>query len=260
MVICHLGVIENLFGFQQCSSCQRGCKCLVIAQTFQNSGAFGIDIITQIGSVYTWIGSHFLLIQGLDNFQRFISGIGKFLVTFHLQRSQVKQAERCLPPLLLGDTCHCKRRILNLRQQSKPTLVVGNGVDTSILFFFFRFLAGSYGLFLLLGFQYQLLLAFPDNGRESSISIDGFQLPVLLGNKMLYFQLTVYNQCQCRRLHTADRKYLSVLPILHGVEAGGIHPQQPVANGTRESGFVQRLEIRRIAQLGKALADSLFRQ
>ena len=55
----------------------------------------------------------------------------------------------------------------------------------------------------------------PEDGGESGISIDGLQFPVLLGNKILYFQLTVYNQRQCRRLHTADRKYLPVLPILH---------------------------------------------
>ena len=116
VVVCYLRVIENLFGLQQCSSCQRGCKCLVITQTFQDAGAFGIDVITQIGSVYTWIGSHFLLIQRLDDFQRLISGIGKLLVTFHLQRSQVKQAEWRLPPLFLGDIRHGKRRILNLVQ------------------------------------------------------------------------------------------------------------------------------------------------
>ena len=114
--------------------------------------------------------------------------------------------------------------------------------------------------FLLLGFQYQFLLTFPEDGGESGISIDGLQLPVLLGNKILYFQLTVYNQCQRRCLHTTDRKHLPVLPVFYGIKTGGIHPQQPVADGTRQACFVQRLEIRRIAQLGKALADSLLRQ
>lgn len=108
--------LSKPFGLQQCSSCQRGCKCLVITQTFQDAGAFGIDVITQIGSVYTWIGSHFLLIQRLNDFQRLISGIGKLPVAFHLQRSQVKQAEWRLPPLFLGDIRHGKRRILNLVQ------------------------------------------------------------------------------------------------------------------------------------------------
>lgn len=72
--------------------CQRGCKCLVITQTFQDARAFGIDVITQIGSVYTWIGSHFLLIQRLDDFQRLISGIGKLLL--HSTCKEVKSNKR----------------------------------------------------------------------------------------------------------------------------------------------------------------------
>ena len=74
------------------------------------------------------------------------------------------------------------------------------------------------------------------------------------------FQLPVDNQGQRRGLHPSDGKHLTVLPVLHRIEPRGVHAQQPVTDGPAQSRLVERLEIRVVVQLGKALADGLFRQ
>ena len=123
-------------------------------------------------------------------------------------------------------------------QQSKPTFAVGNGVDA---------------------FQYQFFLTFPEDGRKGSVPIHGFQLPILFRNKILYFQLAVYNQCQRRRLHTTDGQHLTVLSVLQRVEAGGVHAEQPVTDGTAQSGNVKRLVFALVFQLAESLPYRLVR-
>ena len=64
-------------------------------------------------------------------------------------------------------------------------------------------------------------------------------------------------------LHASDGEGLRaataiVVAIFKGVEAGGIHAQEPVANGTAESGFIEPLIVALGAQTGKTFADGFF--
>ena len=77
---------------------------------------------------------------------------------------------------------------------------------------------------------------------------------------MVNFCLSVDDQCQRRRLNTTDGEYLTILTIAQRIEAGCIHAQQPVPNGTRQSCLIELVEGSLFFQLLEALADCLFRQ
>ena len=258
MVVRHFRVIEHLLRLRQSSSVQRSSQCLVIAQSLQYAGTFGIDVVTQESGIYTRIGRYFLLVKRLDGFQRLIGGESEFPVALHLQGSQVEQTGRSLFPVLAGDVRYGKRRILYLFQQSLTPLPVCDRFYSPVIFGFGSF--GGCPFFLFFRFQHQFLIALAENGGEGGVAIHRLQFPVLLGNEVLYFELSVYDERERRRLHTSDGKYLPVLPVLHGVQAGGVHAQQPVTDGTRKPRLVQRLEIGRIPQFGKPFADGFFRQ
>ena len=63
------------------------------------------------------------------------------------------------------------------------------------------------------GFPFFLFGEFTLGCGEGRIPVDGFQLPVRFGLEIIYLCLAVYNQCQCRCLDAADRKYLPVLSV-----------------------------------------------
>ena len=260
VVVGHLRVVEHFLRFQQGGACQ-GCRQrLVVAQPLQDARTLGIDVIAEEGGIDTRIGGDLLLIQRLNDFKRLVGRVGELLVALHLQGGQVKEAGRRFLPLLLGDGGYGERGVLDLLQQGKSAFVVGDGVDAAVLLLLLGLLAGGDGLFLLLGLQHQLFLALSDDGGEGGVAIEGLQFPILLGDEVLDFQLAVHNQRQRRCLHAADGEHLAVLPVLHGVEAGGVHAQQPVADGARQARLIQGLEVRRIPQLGESLADGLFGQ
>ena len=191
MVVCNLRIVEHFLRLRQRSSIQRGGQCLIITQTFQYAGAFGIDVVTEESSIDTRVGRYFLLVKRLYGFQRFVGGESKLLVALHLQGRQVEQTGRSLFAVLTGDVRYGKRRILYLLQQSHSALPVGDGFYPPVFFGFCGFGGGS--LFLLFRFQYQFFITFAENGGESGIPIHCLQFPVLFGNKVLYFELTVYD-------------------------------------------------------------------
>jgi len=77
---------------------------------------------------------------------------------------------------------------------------------------------------------------------------------------MFNLVLAVHDQGEGRSLHSPDRQDLSVLSIFQRVETGGIHPEQPVAVGSAQSGLVEGLELRLILQVVETLADGFFSQ
>ena len=51
---------------------------------------------------------------------------------------------------------------------------------------------------------------------------------------------------------------MAVVGIFQSVEPGCIHSENPVADGTRESGMVERIEVALRAQLLEAFADTFI--
>ena len=94
-------------------------------------------------------------------------------------------------------------------------------------------------------------------GGEGGVTIHGCQDPIRLRLEVLDLLLTVHDEGEGRGLYTADAEHLTVLTIPEGIEAGGVHTQQPVADGTGESCQVERLVVGLVFQVGKAFADGL---
>ena len=198
VVIGHFGIIKNLFGFIDFGSEQRLRKQFVIFQTFEDIRYFWIHVIAQIRGIHTRIGGVFLFVEALNCFQRVIRRITELFIAFHLQRCKVKQARRILISFFGRDISHHKgsglhrfQKSLSLFHAGKPTF--GSG--------------------------------------KSGVAVNGFQFPVRFRFEILNFQLSIDNQCQCRCLHPSDGKYLAVLCVFKRVKPGGIHAQQPVADG-----------------------------
>ena len=252
MVICYLRIIEYFFRFRQWSTCQRSCQHFIIPKAFQYSGTLGIDIVTQKSGIDTRISGYFLFIKGLNQFQRFVGRVSKLLITLYLKGSQVEQTRSVLLSIFLTDAGDNKRKILDTFYQGFSLLPIGNRINAGIVYLLLStvlFFFGSY-----------FFIAFPDESRKSRIPIIRFQFPVLFRLEVSNFQLTIDNQCQCRGLYTTDGKYLFILTVFNCVKTGRIHPQQPVPHCTGKSGFVQRLEIRLVFQLGKSFTNGFFGQ
>ena len=171
---------------------------MVVDQGRQYARYFGVDVVAQEGGVDTRVGGYLLLIERLDNLQGILGRIGVFLVALDLQTGQVEEPGWGLFPLFGDDIGHGKGEALDFLQEILSLL---------------------------------LALEPPLGYREGGVAVDGFQLPVRLGNKVLYLELPVDNQGQRRGLYPTDGEYLPVLPVFEGIKPGGIHAQQPVADG-----------------------------
>ena len=195
---------------------------LSLEEAVHDLRTLGIDIVAEEGGINTRIGGQLHLVELLDEVERHLGRKAELTVAVHLQRGEVVERRRLLLAVLL--------------------LYVGDGEGTA--------LDGGKGLLALL-LAGELAL----RSSEGGVAIDGGQHPVGLGLEVVYLLLAVDDEGECGCLHTTDAEHLSVLPVLDGIEARGIDAEQPVADGTRESGEVERLIFRLVLQLGKALTD-----
>ena len=113
-----------------------------------------------------------------------------------------------------------------------------------------------------IGFALLIVVGFKAGG-EGDIAIDGREHPVGFGLEVLNLVLPLHNHGEGGGLHAPDGERLRsataiVVAIFKGVEAGGIHAQEPVANGAAESGFVKPLIVALGAQTRKTFADGFF--
>ena len=76
-------------------------------------------------------------------------------------------------------------------------------------------------------------------GGKLGVAIDSGEYPVWLGNKVVDFLLSVYDEGKGRGLHPADAEHLSVLTIFQCIKSGGVHTENPVADGTGKSGKIE---------------------
>ena len=227
MVVGDLAVVEHLLALGQLLARQRRGVFGVVGQFRQDARALRIDIVAQIGGIHTRIGGVFLLVEALDGLQGLVGRHVVFLVAFHLQRGQVVEPRRGFGAFLGGNIGHSKLFPFNALQV---------------------FLAVFHGAILAL------------SGRECRIPINGRQHPIGLWLEVHDFVVTVDNQGQSWGLHPANGQHLAVLAIFQGIESCGVHAQQPVTNGTRESSLIKRLIISLVFQCLEALTDGLLGQ
>ena len=76
-------------------------------------------------------------------------------------------------------------------------------------------------------------------GGKLGVAVDGGEYPVRFGNEVVDFLLAVYDEGKGRGLHPADAEHLSVLAVFQCVKSGGIHTENPVADGTGKSGKIE---------------------
>ena len=76
-------------------------------------------------------------------------------------------------------------------------------------------------------------------GGKLGVAVDGGEYPVRFGNEVVDFLLAVYDEGKGRGLHPADAEHLSVLTIFQCVKSGGVHTENPVADGTGKSGKIE---------------------
>ena len=172
--------------------------------------------------------------------QRVVSRVAELAVALHLQRCQVEQSGRSLLSLFLLDVGDGEGQGPDALQQSLALFPVGYRVDARVWPVGCGLASGGLPLLFLGG---QVLVTLPDDGREGGVAVDRAQLPRLLGDEVLYLQLAVDDECQRGGLHPPDGQHLPPLAILQGVQARGVHAQQPVADGPAQPGLVERLEV-----------------
>ncbi len=67
--------------------------------------------------------------------------------------------------------------------------------------------------------------------------------------------MALYEQGEGRGLHTPYRQHFARFGVLQRIQPGGIHPQNPVADCTRQPGMIQVVEIGSGPQLPETLTD-----
>ena len=195
-----------------------------LVETVQRLRTLRIDIIREILRVHTGIGGVFPFIECLDKVEGHLRREAELTVAVHLQRGEVVKLRGLFLALLLLHLCHGKRFPLD-SSKSLLTLLLRRELTLS--------------------------------RRKYRVTIDGGKHPVRFGFEVLDLLLPVDNQSECRCLHTSDGEHLPVLSVFEGIETCGIHTQQPVTDGTRQSRHIQRLVVSLVLELRETLADSL---
>ena len=224
VVVGHLGGVEDTLGLDEGLPGYRSHQFVIALEPVHDAWTLGIDVVGEELGVDTRVSSELLLIERLDNVKRHLGRVTELLVAVYLERGEVVEVGWGFGSLLLLHACHSE----------------GFALD------------GGKGLLALFaGGEFALCRS------KLSVAIYRRQYPIWLGFELVYLLLSVNDKCQRGSLHSADAQHLSVLSILERIESGGVHTQQPVAHGSRESGQVERVVIFLLAQLGKAFAYGL---
>ena len=216
MVVGYLAIIENLLALRQfLADC---CELLDEREVFllthdlclthsvQNLRTFRIDIVGQELGVYTRISGVLLFVETLDELQRNIGRVSKLLVAIHLQRGEVVEMRWRLVSLFLAYICNREG-------------FAGDGTESFLAFLFTGKLAAG--------------------GGKLGVAVDGGEYPVRFGNEVVDFLLAVYDEGKGRGLYPADAEHLSVLTVFQCIKSGGVHTENPVADGTGKSGKIE---------------------
>ena len=253
MVVRHLRIVEYFFPLRQYGTAQ-GLQQLAVAScdAVEDTFAFRIKVFAEVSRIYARVSRIFFLVEALYELQSLVCGVAELLIAFHLQTCEVEEAGRGFRTVLAVDALDDKGCLADLFQRSKSLLLGGEGHAA---------VAAGPGRGLFVGFAG----AFGAGriGCEEGVAIARGQDPEWFGLKLLYLLLALHDKGQRRRLHAADgerRHAASAVAVLECVQAGGVHAQEPVADGPAQAGFVHPLVFILWLQVGKALAYAFFCQ
>ena len=225
MVVCNLLVIKHRCLLAQFLTHQRLGELFVRSDSCKNLRHFRIYIVRQKSGVHPWVGGQFLLIQALNNLKRLLGAVTKTLVALHLQACKVKQFGAALLAILSLHTRNLKRLAFYICQ----------------------------GLFCVF-FLIKPALFY----TEGYIAIHSFQLPIRLRHKVFNLLLPLDHKRKRRCLHTPHAENALAVGELYGVESGGVYTKKPVSYGTGTSCRIERVKLRGVIKVVKALSYSLF--
>ena len=220
MVVGHLGGVEHFFRLLQLRAAERLEEFAVgVGNAVEDGFALGIDIVGQEGGVDAGIGGEFVFVELLNDLQGLFGTVAQLLVALHLQSGEVEEPRWGFRPFLFRHLGHGERCPFDGLQSGLRFLAVGEPSFGS------AFLGRS------------LLIVALHACREGGVSIDGGEHPIGFGAEVLDFELAMDDEGQRGGLHAADGEGLCTLASvvvakLQGVEARGVHAQQPVADGT----------------------------
>ena len=247
VVVGHLGGVKHFFRLLQLRAAERLEEFAVgVGNAVEDGFALGIDIVGQEGGVDAGIGGEFVFVELLNDLQGLFGTVAQLLVALHLQSGEVEEPRWGFRPFLFRHLGHGERCPFDGLQSGLRFLAVGEPSFGS------AFLGRS------------LLIVALHACREGGISIDGGEHPIGLRAEVLDFELAMDDEGQRGGLHAADGEGLCALASvvvakLQGVEARGVHAQQPVADGTAQPGLVEPLIVGLRTEAGEALTDGLFR-
>ena len=171
MVVGHLRIVENPLGLREPCRQNLSRQRSVGGHLAEDIRYFWINIVSKIRGINSGIGGHLLLIQRLNQLERFVGGPSEFLVTFHLKRSKVEQPRRLFLPFLLLYAGDGKRRSLDCLYSLLSFLFIGETAGGSV---------------------------------ECHIAVEGFQFPEIFRFEFSYLFLSLHDERKRRSLHTSD--------------------------------------------------------
>ena len=255
VVVGHFRRIEHLFRLAQLLSAQRREEIAVQSrEPVENPLALAIHVVGQKGGVHARVSGVLGFVKLLYDFECEVGAVTEFAVAFHLQRREVEQARRGFASFFLRDGRDGEGRVLDRAQCRLSFGAVGETAFRSA-FVFGAFSFGSLPLFL--------FLAGVEPRGEGSVAIHRGEHPIGFGHEALDLLLAVHDERQSRRLHPPDAQRLCASPTaiaeFEGIKPGGIHAEQPVADGATQPRLIQSAVFLLRTQLRETLSDGFFR-
>ena len=209
----------------------------------------------KIGGVYARIGGIFVFVELLNELEGEFCPIAKLFVAFHLQSGEIEETWRSFGAFFLRHLLHGEGRVFDGFEGRFGFFAVGEstfGEGFSVVF-----ALGS----VLWGFL--LVIVGIESCGEGDIAVDGGEHPIGFGLEVLDVELSCHDHSQRGGLHAPDGEGLCsatsiIVAIFEGVESCGVHAQEPVADGSTESGFIESLIVLMGAEVGKSFADGFF--
>ena len=146
---------------------------IVPVEVIKDLRTLGVDILSNIRSIYTRVGDQLSLIECLDRAERLIGRESQFLIRLNLERGKVKEMRRSLFPLLLRHLCDRE------------------GLTRDLIQYLLRLIDRAIS---------------PCGGSKGGLPVDRLDLPIGLGDKVLYLLRPLDDEGQSRRLHTSHRE------------------------------------------------------
>ena len=236
VVVGDLRGVEEFLVFAQClSSSERsdevGVGCLSVAygliESVHDVGTLRVDIVGQVLRVDTWVGGVFAFVEGLDEVECHLGGVSELLVALYLQGGEVEEVGWQLLAVFLGHAVDGEGFSLDGLEGFLSLLYGGVAVAWYAAVGCWLLVVGCW----LLAVGFLLFVGFVDDGGEGGVAVDGGEYPVGFWLEVVDLVLSVDDESERGCLYASDGEDLSVLSVFEGVEACGVHAEEPVADG-----------------------------